>query len=267
MANRRRTKEQKRILKARDEMLCGIHLGGCGKRVRPNEISVDHIVPQGLCSKQPEKRIANLQLMCKKCDNEVKAGQWSDIPKFNCTCHYFQIENENLVLVYEDMRTEYSKYNAKHVVFEGIIDHPERIRASWQKGHGFSPGEAQHVELLDENSNVVSKMWVFPRKRRMPIDGKMRDVVGWFTDPVTGRQFGHRIPCVSREQVQPFNVEQRNHGPFRHVRDVRFYLPEFRGRAYDKLEMDELPEGSNLFDSSSLPSGEIEEIVSTRINA
>ena len=263
MANRRRTQINKAVLKPRDAMLCGIHLGGCKKRLKPNEISLDHIIPQSFCAEQPEQRLANLQIMCKRCNNVKKAGQLSDLPVFNCTCHYFQIEDANLVLVYEDMRPEFRKYNTKHVIFEGIIDHPERIRASWQDDRRtFKPNTASHVELLGENSEVVGKSWIISGQQRVRIDGRVRDVTGWSSDPKM--QFGHRIPCMSYEHVGPFNVEQRNHGPFMQIGDVRFYLPEFRGRAYESLDLNELPENSNLFDFTLLPSAEIDEIVNGR---
>ena len=72
----------------RDDYRCGIHLGGCGKKITLKETTVDHIIPQNVnkknklveIKKRYKKRtreslangLFNLQPMCSECNNSIK---------------------------------------------------------------------------------------------------------------------------------------------------------------------------------------------------
>ena len=87
-------KQQRKInLLERDGYRCGIHFGGCGKRITLEETTVDHIVPQNilkdieryktikkLYKNRTRESLAggllNLQPMCSDCNNVKKQGNF-----------------------------------------------------------------------------------------------------------------------------------------------------------------------------------------------
>ena len=92
MKKQRRKRERKLNLLKRDNYRCGIHLGGCGKEITLEEISVDHIIPKNIMKpnklievkKRYKKRtkeslangLFNLQAMCSECNNFIKKGRF-----------------------------------------------------------------------------------------------------------------------------------------------------------------------------------------------
>ena len=48
MKKQKKKRERKSNLLKRDNCKCGIHLGGCGKKITLEETSVDHIIPQNI---------------------------------------------------------------------------------------------------------------------------------------------------------------------------------------------------------------------------
>ena len=87
MKRERKTKSLKR-----DSYRCGIHLGGCGKKITLEETRLDHIAPQNITKKDNLVKIKrrykkrtkeslanglfNLQPMCSKCNNSIKKGMF-----------------------------------------------------------------------------------------------------------------------------------------------------------------------------------------------
>lgn len=82
----------KRITKLlqRDNYTCGIHVGGCGKKIERNEATQDHIIPKNYIKTRSNNRefigYWNYQPMHKRC-NEKREGQIIDKPEFKCKCH------------------------------------------------------------------------------------------------------------------------------------------------------------------------------------
>ena len=95
MNNRKRLS----YLLPRDNHLCGIHVGGCGMRIRSRaEASLDHIFTksffrdreQGIRPKHYNKEW-NCQPMHQEC-NTNRGGQIYGFPLFKCSCHWLQID-------------------------------------------------------------------------------------------------------------------------------------------------------------------------------
>ena len=94
-----------RKVMSRDGDICGLHLGGCGRKIETRgEASLDHIISQSyIKSMDPERRtefkgIWNAQPMCREC-NRDKKGQVNGWPLFQCSCHYLQlIEDGNMYI-------------------------------------------------------------------------------------------------------------------------------------------------------------------------
>ena len=81
----------------RDDELCGIHLGGCGKEILPGQnYNRDHIIPRSLFRKVSRGRENefeqdwNCQPMHEDC-NSSKSFQLDGWPRFGCECHYLQV--------------------------------------------------------------------------------------------------------------------------------------------------------------------------------
>ena len=81
---------KKRLLE-RDGYRCGIHVGGCGRKLTLEKITIDHIVPQNILRVNPEifDQLANdesfLQPMCQHCNSARKQGRIE--VEFTCKCH------------------------------------------------------------------------------------------------------------------------------------------------------------------------------------
>lgn len=107
-------KSRKLLLLERDNYKCGIHLGGCGKKLTLEETTVDHIFPKNMdrlgCLKALSKDgqnirvrdvrlkgLVNLQPMCPKCNNLAKGGKFPTEIKKECPntcCKYLFLKNE-----------------------------------------------------------------------------------------------------------------------------------------------------------------------------
>ena len=92
--NKDKNEKQKQDIKLnllkRDDYRCGIHLGGCGKKITLKEMTVDHIIPQNINPKDKlieikkgykrrtkeslAKGLFGLQPMCSECNNSIKQG-------------------------------------------------------------------------------------------------------------------------------------------------------------------------------------------------
>ena len=108
-------RERKLNLLKRDSYRCGIHLGGCGKKITLEETSIDHITPQNITKKDNLVKIKrrykrrtkeslanglfNLQPMCSKCNNSIKKGTFPprDIIKrcSNKCCEFIYHKEKN----------------------------------------------------------------------------------------------------------------------------------------------------------------------------
>ena len=115
-------KGRRKRAKKRDGDKCGIHLGGCGRRIqwdRKNIPPGDHIIPESLFSKMaptPDEfqEDWNIQPVHEECgtskDNRVSGqgmgelkmlfGRFANTPDkwplFHCNCHFLQVYEEDL---------------------------------------------------------------------------------------------------------------------------------------------------------------------------
>ena len=99
-----RRKQRGRLLR-RDDRQCGVHLGGCGKRIdERDESNVDHIIPSAFFSKVGGRSRSlyehdwNCQPMHAGCNNK-KAAVLAEWPKFRCSCHFLQVEDGHLFVL------------------------------------------------------------------------------------------------------------------------------------------------------------------------
>ena len=91
-----------RRLLRRDDRLCGVHLGGCGREIEQGQRhNRDHIIPRSLFSKVAGGRENefeqdwNCQPMHEAC-NTSKSFQMDSWPRFNCWCHFLQVVEGDL---------------------------------------------------------------------------------------------------------------------------------------------------------------------------
>ena len=115
---KRSKKQQRKVnLLERDDYRCGVHFGGCGKKITLDETTVDHIIPQNIfkydekykerikflkrfCKARARESLAggllNLQPMCHGCNNVKKQGVFppSNITKrcSNKCCNFIYIK-------------------------------------------------------------------------------------------------------------------------------------------------------------------------------
>ena len=101
------------ILK-RDNYLCGIHMGGCRKKISIQEATKDYIIPKNIIRRFAVNyqnmlytSMVNLQPMCRDCNGNKKSGSFPPetywIEKNRCSCHTIVFEensNENIKLVF-----------------------------------------------------------------------------------------------------------------------------------------------------------------------
>ena len=117
MKKQKMKKKRKLNLLRRDNYRCGIHLGGCGKKITLEETSVDHIIPKNIFKRYAKEymrieesykaetkkplgnELFNLQPMCFSCNNAIKGGVFppQDIIKMcsNKCCKFIYIEEKN----------------------------------------------------------------------------------------------------------------------------------------------------------------------------
>lgn len=170
MANRHK---KRRVLK-RDQRLCGIHLGGCGRRIEEGaEYNRDHIVPRALFSKVAKGRNAefnedwNCQPMHVDCNNakDSKLRSW---PRFDCDCHYLQVHGNDLYVHTKDPVGE-----GRHKLIENVVS--------------------------ERNDKVDAKLVIGSGKVR---GGKT------FNGYQEGK-FGYLLPGIAKSHVEVFNLTER----------------------------------------------------------
>ena len=83
----------------RDNYICGLHSGGCGKTIdikHDEPPTLDHIISKDYIKKLKNKtdfrKSWNYQPMCEKC-NKKREGQIIDWPEFKCKCHGVYIDD------------------------------------------------------------------------------------------------------------------------------------------------------------------------------
>ncbi len=82
---------QKRRLLERDGYRCGVHVGGCGRKLTLATTTIDHIVPQNILRVDPKVYVqlagddSFLQPMCRHCNSAGKQGRIE--VEFTCKCH------------------------------------------------------------------------------------------------------------------------------------------------------------------------------------
>ena len=81
----------KRRLLERDGYRCGVHVGGCRRKLTLATTTIDHIVPQNILRVDPEIYVqlagddSFLQPMCRHCNGAGKQGRVA--VEFTCKCH------------------------------------------------------------------------------------------------------------------------------------------------------------------------------------
>ena len=170
MANRHK---KRRVLK-RDQRLCGIHLGGCGRRIEEGaKYNLDHIVPRALFSKVAKGRNAefnedwNCQPMHEDCNN-AKDSRLSSWPRFACDCHYLKIHGNDLYVHTKDPVGE-----GRHKLLENVVS--------------------------EKNDRVDAKLVIGSGKGR---GGKT------FYGYQKGK-FGYLLPGIAKSHVEVFNLTER----------------------------------------------------------
>ena len=129
---------QLRRLLTRDEGLCGVHLGGCGKPIEDTRGSdVDHIIPSAFFSKVAggDRHLYGQDWNCQPTHhacNRSKAAELDSWPKFRCDCHFLQIEDGNLFV-----RTRGRAGTERHLLLRSVVSPtPDRVDARVVIGPG-----------------------------------------------------------------------------------------------------------------------------------
>ena len=170
MANRHK---KRRVLK-RDQRLCGIHIGGCGRRIAEGEkCNLDHIIPRALFTKVAKDRIAefnedwNCQATHVGC-NDAKASELTNWPRFNCDCHYLQIQGGDMYVYTRGLVGE-----GRHKLLENVVsERSDRVDAQIVMGSGKGGG-----------GKTIFGYW-------------------------QGR-FGYHLPGIAKSNVEMFNLSER----------------------------------------------------------
>ena len=134
-----------RVLR-RDNRLCGMHLGGCGATIEGRrDGTVDHIIPSAFFSKVAGggrhlyERDWNCQPMHVAC-NQSKADWLSSWPRFQCDCHYLQVEDGNLFVLTRG-RTD----TTRHILLRDVVSvTADRVDARMVIGPGKLGGQKVH---------------------------------------------------------------------------------------------------------------------------
>ncbi len=139
-----------RRLLRRDDRLCGVHLGGCGKEIAPGQSpNRDHIIPRSLFKKVALGREYefeqdwNCQPMHEAC-NTSKAFQMDSWPRFGCRCHFLQVVEGDLYVC-----TTGKVGQGSHKLLSNVVDDfpesPERVDARVVVGHHKDTQEQRFV--------------------------------------------------------------------------------------------------------------------------
>ena len=194
------TKRLKRTLLRRDDWRCGVHLGGCGERIRNyGEATVDHIFTKSFFKdREPGiepadcNKVWNLQPMHCECNNR-RGGQIYGFPVFSCRCHWLEIvagENGGHIVMLHYM-TE-----AGEETWEVCTERHDFVGARRLSTGKFSDsfGGAEQVQ--------VGSLWSMPVHRPGPKEKVVEAVVGegWS---------GHAFPALEMKEVQVFNAMEQ----------------------------------------------------------
>ena len=188
--------QRHRVLK-RDNRMCGLHMGGCGKPIKQGEqYNVDHIIPRALFSKVAEERIAefnedwNCQPTHVAC-NDSKGFRLSDWPRFTCKCHYLQIRERDLYiytrgsvgkgirkLIDTVVSDRNDRVDAKIIIGTGTGKDGSNIAGYWKDRFGYSlPGiAASRVEMFNLTERGRAGLSV---PKRVQLDEQGRIVARW----------------------------------------------------------------------------------------
>ena len=191
------SRAQRRRLLRRDNRICGLHLGGCGKQIgdaeKPN---VDHIIPRALFSQVASDRIAefNMDWNCQPTHigcNDSKDFRLSGWPEFTCKCHYLQVCEGDLYVYTRGIIGE-----GRHKLLEGVVsERNDKVDAQVVIGSGTGQGGrnlsgyhedrfgyllAGIAESRVEMFNLNERGRVgLPVPKRIQIDDKGRIVARW----------------------------------------------------------------------------------------
>lgn len=185
----RNNRKRLSYLLSRDKFRCGLHTGGCGKRILNRaDASIDHIVTKSFFKDREDSirprdynQYWNCQPMHQAC-NAKRGGQIYGFPLFTCSCHWLQIENTSrghvLTLHYK-------------------TDESERTFAVSTEEHRFVSGNistGKYSSLFEGSSEVeISSVWSMGQLK----PGKKG---------ITGKdQLGHALPRIDPEEVKLFN--------------------------------------------------------------
>ena len=182
-------KQLTRLLK-RDDHLCGIHFGGCGREIKNRgKGTVDHIFTRSFFKHREisiEPKVYNKDWNCQpmhfECNNH-RGGQIYGFPLFSCTCHWLQLELGTegphiLVLHY--------KYHKQK------IEHPVSTEKHNFVATGIATGKFSHL-FGGQKQLDFGAVWSMGNLK----PGKKG---------ITGRgQLGHVFPRISPDEVQEFN--------------------------------------------------------------
>ena len=185
MNNRKRLS----YLLPRDGHLCGIHIGGCGMRIRNRaEASLDHIFTKSFF-KDREDGIRpkhyneewNCQPMHQEC-NTKRGGQIYGFPLFTCSCHWLQIDRMSKGHV---LTLHYKTNKGKFEFAVTTEEHSFVFRNLSTGKHSAQFGGSPEVE--------ITSMWSM---------GQLKPGKKGITGP---GHLGHAFPRVDPEEVHLFN--------------------------------------------------------------
>ena len=176
-------------LLSRDGFRCGVHTGGCRKRILNRaDASIDHIFTKSFFKDREDSirprdynQLWNCQPMHQEC-NAKRGGQIYGFPLFTCRCHWLLIDRtaQGHILT---MHYRSSKINCKLAVST--------------KDHDFvfkSPITGPNSSILGGSSEVeISSVWSMGQSK----PGKKG---------ITGKeQMGHAFPRIDPDEVELFN--------------------------------------------------------------
>ena len=173
----------------RDGHLCGIHVGGCGMRIRNRaDASLDHIFTKSFF-KDREDGIRpqhyneewNCQPMHQEC-NTKRGGQIYGFPLFTCLCHWLQIDRTSKSHV---LTMHYKTNKGK---FEFTVTGEEHSFVF----RNLSTGEYS-AEFGGSPELEITSMWSM---------GQLKPGKRGITGP---GHLGHAFPRIDQEEVHLFN--------------------------------------------------------------
>ena len=217
MTNMSNRKRRDLVLK-RDEYRCGIHLGGCGERFTTAEkglqnsdlVTLDHILPESWWRDRQSvgaenyNQEWNFQPMHRRCNSSDKRGQIYGFPVFTCRCHWLRLDKTEkghiLLLFYRKGNTAFgNQICAEHDLL--VISKQDLINSA-----NLEPGE----------SLVAMPLIVWSLANHKP-------GVGGITGPGYA---GHGLPALTPEQVDEFNLLERQRVAGNAVETVAKFNPQ-----------------------------------------